>query len=142
MRHPGNLEFVRGRGLRPDQALKDGAFALGPAGAAAGLFILPGCYRRALAFIDRTGTPLLESVGRPTIELSAFRRNWGTLPWTLCVGNAEDGPPEMTLREFAERYGVFMSAFLSGGVPDRPEHRVRSADWLGIGLAFRVRESA
>ena len=79
-------------------------FLLGTAGAAAGL-ILPGYYRRALEFIDRTGQPLLETVSRPTVELSAFKRNWGTLPWTLCVGDPEDGPPEMTLRQFADRYG-------------------------------------
>jgi hypothetical protein len=77
-------------------------FLLGTAGAAAGL-ILPGYYRRALEFIDRTGQPLLETVSRPTVELSAFKRNWGTLPWTLCIGDPEDGPPEMTLRQFADR---------------------------------------
>jgi hypothetical protein len=80
-------------------------FLLGTAGAAAGL-ILPGYYRRALEFIDRTGRPLLETVSRPKIELTAYQGDWDGLPWKLAVGDPFAGPQEMTLRQFQERYDI------------------------------------
>ena len=78
-------------------------FLLGSAGAAAGL-ILPGYYRRALEFLDRTGEPLLEPVGHPTTELVAYTDCHGFLEYRLALGNPYEGPPPMTLRQFADRY--------------------------------------
>ena len=78
-------------------------FLLGSAGAAAGL-ILPSYYRRALEFIDRTGQPLLEEVARPSTVLTAYPAQYGDLKYQLAVGSPWEGPPPMTLREFAGRY--------------------------------------
>jgi len=79
-------------------------FLLGTAGAAAGL-ILPSYYRRALEFLDHTGEPLLEAVGHPTTELVAYQDCHGFLEYRLSLGHPyEEGPPPMTLRQFADRY--------------------------------------
>ncbi len=78
-------------------------FLLGAAGAAAGL-ILPSYYRRALEFIDRTGRPLLEDIARPSIELTAYPADYSELKYKLAIGDPCQGPPSMTLREFADRY--------------------------------------
>ena len=80
-------------------------FMLGAAGAAAGL-ILPGYYRRALEFIDRTGQPLLEPAARPVAELTVYQGDWTDLKYGLAIGDPRAGPPPMTLREFFERYDI------------------------------------
>ena len=84
-------------------------FLLGTAGAAAGL-ILPSYYRRALEFLDRTGSPLLEPEGTSTQILTAYDYAYygDDLKYGLALGefDPEPYPPELTLRQFAERYGV------------------------------------
>jgi hypothetical protein len=101
-------------------------FILGTAGGAAGL-ILPSYYQRALEFLDRTGKPLLESVARPSTEL--FVSDWyGQLKYSLCVGDPEAGPPQMTLRQFSDHYDIDLFEvwyFEEGENPDWD----REIDW-------------
>ncbi len=103
-------------------------FPLGAAGAAAGL-ILPGYYRRALEFIDRSGQPLLETTGSPKIELVAVEADWGQLPFHLGVGHPGEGPPAITYAEFFQRYDI--DWFETFGVDGEPEPDWdREVDWF------------
>lgn len=102
-------------------------FLLGGAGAAAGL-ILPGYYKRALEFIDRTGRPLLETVARPTTELTAFVGDWGDLQYNLTVGEPDAGPPPMTLRQFADRYSIDLYECLPPADDEEPDWD-EEVDW-------------
>ncbi len=102
-------------------------FLLGTAGAAAGL-ILPSYYRRALEFIDRTGRPLLETVGRPRIELTAYQGNRDGLPWKLAVGDPFARPQEMTLRQFQDRYDIDLEQHWYWEEDDAPDLE-QMVDW-------------
>lgn len=82
-------------------------FLLGTAGAAAGL-ILPSYYRRALEFLDRTGSPLIEPQGITNQVLTAYPyAHYGDdLKYGLVLGPFDPNltPPELTLQQFADRY--------------------------------------
>lgn len=96
-------------------------FVLGAAGAAVGL-ILPGYYRRALEFIDRTGRPLLELAERAVTELLAFQGSGRDLQYSLPIGDPSAGPPPMTLRNFCEALRLYaVKGFRNSRSPPTPE---------------------
>ena len=70
-------------------------------GTAAGL-ILPSYYDKVFTFFENHGEPLLELPASSDIEL--FAVDWGNCGPQLHLGDPHTEPPEMTIREFAERY--------------------------------------
>ena len=74
-------------------------FLLSTVGAAGG-FILPSFYSRALEFLDQFGEPLLEPPKRVVDELIICREFDGELN----LGDPREQVPDMTWREFLSRY--------------------------------------
>jgi hypothetical protein len=66
-------------------------------------FILPSFYEKALSFIEDYGEPLIVSPPDPKIELFAVDR--GGFGYEFNLGDPWCEPPDMTIREFANRYG-------------------------------------
>jgi hypothetical protein len=75
-------------------------FLLSTAGASVGA-IIPNYYFRALQFLEQFGEPFLEPPTKPTQDLFTFNNN-GELE--LCLGNPFEEPPQLTYREYYERY--------------------------------------
>ena len=74
-------------------------FLLSTVGAAGG-FILPSFYARALEFVDQFEEPLLEPPKRVVDELIICQEFGGELN----LGDPREEPPDMTWREYLTRY--------------------------------------
>lgn len=73
-------------------------------GTTAGL-ILPSFYERAYSFFENHGEPMLIAPEQPEDTLYACA-DFATAPkLQLQLGHPEEGPPDMTIREFCLRYG-------------------------------------
>ena len=77
-------------------------------GTAAGL-ILPSFYDKVITLWENEGELLLETPPQSDIELIAIDK-WGT-GLQLNLGDPYGEPPEMTIREFAQRYGYDVETF-------------------------------
>ena len=75
-------------------------FLLSTVGAAGG-FILPSFYARALEFVDQFEEPLLEPPKRVVDELIICQE---FIEGELTLGDPREAPPDMTWREFLTRY--------------------------------------
>lgn len=71
-------------------------------GTTAGL-ILPSFYERAYSFFENHGEPLLIVPKRP--EETLYACSEFAEGFQLHLGNPEEGPPDMTIREFCLKYG-------------------------------------
>lgn len=72
-------------------------------GTAAGL-ILPSFYDRAYSYVENHGEPLLITPNNPGEILYACPE-YAEKGFQLHLGHPEEGPPEMTIREFCAAYG-------------------------------------
>lgn len=70
-------------------------------GTASGL-ILPSYYETVLAYFDNHREPLIDVPRRFDTDLFAVNTGYGE--YELNLGDPDAEPPEMTVREFAERY--------------------------------------
>ena len=84
-------------------------------GTAAGL-ILPSYYDKVLTFFEDTGEALLELPESADIDLIAV--DWGDGGIQLNWGDPEGEPPEMTLREFTDRYFGGLDEYFGGDCPE------------------------
>ena len=75
-------------------------FLLSTVGAAGG-FILPSFYARALEFVDQFEEPLLEPPKRVVDELIICQE---FIEGELTLGDPREAPPDMTWREYLTRY--------------------------------------
>jgi hypothetical protein len=73
-------------------------------GTAAGL-ILPSFYERAYSFFENHGEPLLIVPKRPAGTLYACADFAEYPKLQLHLGDPEEGPPDMTIREYCLKYG-------------------------------------
>jgi hypothetical protein len=107
-------------------------FLIGAAGAAAGL-ILPDWLVRAERYVEEEGTAYLEAPEHLSDTLYAV--DWGDGNFQLFLGDPQQDVPDLTWREFADRYfGMAFDEFVVDHLGMKPREAV-AAGILEEGLA-------
>ena len=106
-------------------------------GTAAG-FILPSYYDKVLAYWENHGEALLDAPRNVEREMIASSELGGGLTYELNLGDPYQEPPEMTVREYANRYFAGEDNYLNLMEEDDVDFDRKMSFWEVIDIWARV----